>query len=226
MLSELWLSVDLSARRGSLALHRFDGKCPSLVSEAELAHDFSHSEKLIPTLDALFAGAGVGLSDVGRFVTTSGPGSFTGLRIAYASLKGLALAVGKPIETVSGSEARGHAFAASRSDLAAGDRLIVATAVTRDRLARAVLVHDGKKACLAEETVVAASDLVPKGPGRSFVLLDEKAAHPSGIRFPLVARQLAECLPWASTRETHGDPASLIAASPRYFGETRYRTTF
>jgi tRNA threonylcarbamoyladenosine biosynthesis protein TsaB len=57
----------------------------------------SHARTLLPTIDDVLAAADVGLEAVDLFAISVGPGSFTGLRIGLAVVKGLALATGKPV---------------------------------------------------------------------------------------------------------------------------------
>jgi len=60
---------------------------------------------LVPTIDALLREHGVGYADLGCIVSTIGPGSFTGLRIALAALHGLVLAHGTPLKITTASHA-------------------------------------------------------------------------------------------------------------------------
>lgn len=67
--------------------------------------DRGHAERLFPMMRSAFDEAGLAPSDVERIVVTVGPGSFTGIRIAIAAARGLALATGCPvvgIDTLSG----------------------------------------------------------------------------------------------------------------------------
>lgn len=64
-----------------------------------------HAEVLLPALDGLFAMAGLTPECVDLLACTVGPGSFTGLRIGVSTVKGLALATGKPVTGVSTLEA-------------------------------------------------------------------------------------------------------------------------
>jgi len=57
---------------------------------------FRHSETLLPTIERCLADASIGLKDIGLIACTSGPGSFTGLRIGMSTAKGLSLALGLP----------------------------------------------------------------------------------------------------------------------------------
>jgi tRNA threonylcarbamoyladenosine biosynthesis protein TsaB len=60
-----------------------------------------HAEVLLPALDRLFLQTGLTPADVDLLACTVGPGSFTGLRIGVSTIKGLALATGKPVVGVS-----------------------------------------------------------------------------------------------------------------------------
>jgi tRNA threonylcarbamoyladenosine biosynthesis protein TsaB len=60
-----------------------------------------HAEVLLPALDRLFIMTGFTPESLDLLACTVGPGSFTGLRIGVSTLKGLALATGKPIVGVS-----------------------------------------------------------------------------------------------------------------------------
>ncbi|MFA6365671.1 MAG: tRNA (adenosine(37)-N6)-threonylcarbamoyltransferase complex dimerization subunit type 1 TsaB [Candidatus Hydrogenedentales bacterium] len=57
---------------------------------------FRHSETLLPTIERCLADASIGLKDIDLIACTSGPGSFTGLRIGMSTAKGLSLALGLP----------------------------------------------------------------------------------------------------------------------------------
>ena len=59
-----------------------------------------HSEKLVPTIIELCSNAGITTKDIDLLACTRGPGSFTGLRIGMAALKGMALALDKPLVSV------------------------------------------------------------------------------------------------------------------------------
>ncbi len=65
----------------------------------------SHSEKLFDLADQVIKLAGIELKDYEGIAVSSGPGSFTGLRIGFSAAKGLALGTGLPIFTVPTFEA-------------------------------------------------------------------------------------------------------------------------
>ena len=55
-----------------------------------------HAEALMPLLRWVMNEAGLGFPDIDRIAVTTGPGSFTGLRVGIAAARGIALAAGKP----------------------------------------------------------------------------------------------------------------------------------
>jgi tRNA threonylcarbamoyladenosine biosynthesis protein TsaB len=59
-----------------------------------------HSESLLPGIDALLAETGLSLDEVDAFALSIGPGSFTGLRIGLATVKGFALASDRDVIAV------------------------------------------------------------------------------------------------------------------------------
>lgn len=65
----------------------------------------THSQTAMPMVKAMLEGMGIGPDAPDLFAVTVGPGSFTGLRIGIALVKGMALATGKPCAGVSTLEA-------------------------------------------------------------------------------------------------------------------------
>ncbi|MGD9940358.1 MAG: tRNA (adenosine(37)-N6)-threonylcarbamoyltransferase complex dimerization subunit type 1 TsaB [Clostridia bacterium] len=61
---------------------------------------FRHAERLMGAVDFCLSEAGLVKADVDLFACAGGPGSFTGLRIAMASIKGMAYGLGKPFVSV------------------------------------------------------------------------------------------------------------------------------
>jgi len=97
----LILAVDTTGERGSLALLR-DG---ALLEETLLHAPTSYSPVLYEALSGLLDRHGLTLSQVACFAAASGPGTFTGVRVALACVMGLAEAVGRPAVAVSNLEA-------------------------------------------------------------------------------------------------------------------------
>ncbi|MDX9724420.1 MAG: tRNA (adenosine(37)-N6)-threonylcarbamoyltransferase complex dimerization subunit type 1 TsaB [Myxococcota bacterium] len=95
--SALFLAVETSTLTQSLALCRG----PELLAERELELPRGHAAVLLRSVHELLAEQRLGVADLDALVVGLGPGSFTGLRISLASLKGLALAFEKPLYGVS-----------------------------------------------------------------------------------------------------------------------------
>jgi tRNA threonylcarbamoyladenosine biosynthesis protein TsaB len=109
----LLLATDTSGKHGSIALARAD--VPRAAGEIEIGDTEilevvalsggTFSAQLVPQVAATLARHEFSKNDIGAFAVASGPGSFTGLRVGLAAIKGLAEILGKPIATVSTLEA-------------------------------------------------------------------------------------------------------------------------
>jgi tRNA threonylcarbamoyladenosine biosynthesis protein TsaB len=87
------LALDTSMGACSAAVLSADGTAVSLhVSEALMAR--GHAEALMPMVQEVLVKAGIAPRDLDLIAATVGPGSFTGVRIAIATARGLALATG------------------------------------------------------------------------------------------------------------------------------------
>lgn len=98
--SMLILGIDTSGRNGSMALARGDSSSVELLEVLPLGAG-EYSAQLLPQLIRMLEGRGIGKSALDAFAVVTGPGSFTGLRVGLATVKGLAEILGKPIASVS-----------------------------------------------------------------------------------------------------------------------------
>lgn len=87
------LAIDASGLSGSVA-YISDYK---LVGEYYICHKLTHSQTIMPMIEHLRSMIGLDLEQVDAVAVTSGPGSFTGIRIGVATAKAMALALGVPI---------------------------------------------------------------------------------------------------------------------------------
>jgi tRNA threonylcarbamoyladenosine biosynthesis protein TsaB len=90
------LAVETSSLAGGVAL--LDDE--QLVAEYVLDVRVTHSERLMASVDRVLADARWTARELDGLAVAVGPGSFTGLRIAVSTVKGLALALGLPIAPV------------------------------------------------------------------------------------------------------------------------------
>ncbi|MDO4554747.1 MAG: tRNA (adenosine(37)-N6)-threonylcarbamoyltransferase complex dimerization subunit type 1 TsaB [Lachnospiraceae bacterium] len=75
-----------------------------LIGEYTINYKKTHSQTLLPMVDALITNLGMELKELDAIGVSKGPGSFTGLRIGSATAKGLAQALDIPIVPVSSLE--------------------------------------------------------------------------------------------------------------------------
>lgn len=87
------LAIDSSANVASAAIMT-EGV---LVAEYTVNHKKTHSQTLLPMIDEIVKMSETELSEIDAIAIAAGPGSFTGLRIGAATVKGLALALNKPV---------------------------------------------------------------------------------------------------------------------------------
>jgi tRNA threonylcarbamoyladenosine biosynthesis protein TsaB len=90
------LGIETSTTTGSVAVVSEDG----VVAQYSLNIEVTHSERLMSTVDRVLRDTGLMIADMDGYAVAIGPGSFTGLRIGLAAVKGLALVTGKPVAVV------------------------------------------------------------------------------------------------------------------------------
>lgn len=90
------LAVESATLSGGAAI--LDGD--RLLGEITLNIAITHSERLLAAVDRLLADCGLAPADLEGLAVSVGPGSFTGLRVGLATVKGLAMALDLPIAPV------------------------------------------------------------------------------------------------------------------------------
>ena len=100
----LILSIDTSGKSGGISLAEGGSNSFRVLDSSPIAGG-TFSAQLVPTLSSLLQKHGLAAKDIEGFAATSGPGSFTGLRVGLSAIKGLAEVLKKPIATVSLLEA-------------------------------------------------------------------------------------------------------------------------
>lgn len=102
----LVLSMDSSCKVSTVALLNEY----SLLGEYSLNNKKEHSALLMPMVDNLLKDCKVNISDIDGYVISKGPGSFTGLRIGMATVKGLSFGSNRPYVSVSSLDALGYSL--------------------------------------------------------------------------------------------------------------------
>ena len=95
------LALDSSAVSASCAITENE----HLIAESFVNVGLTHSETLLPMVANTLANAKLTANDIDCFAVSSGPGSFTGIRIGVAAVKGMAFAQNPPCVGVSTLEA-------------------------------------------------------------------------------------------------------------------------
>lgn len=182
-----------------------------------------HSGRLLPALHQLLALASLRLADVAGFAISIGPGSFTGLRVGLATLKGLAFADSRPVAAVSTLAARAAAAEGVPGPVAA---LLDAR---RGEVYAACFSAPGAAAAdVLAESVFRPEALVAQLPQQAALVLDDGAANcarrlcqlrPDLRPLPLsLGRPRATCVAQLGRRILQTPAAAHSAASlhPRY----------
>ena len=104
-------AADTSAKSASVALVE-NGV---IKGEYFINTMLTHSETLMPMVDLLFKSVRVQPKDIDCFAVNCGPGSFTGLRIGIAAVKGMTFAFDKPCAAVSTLESMAYNLTAENA---------------------------------------------------------------------------------------------------------------
>ena len=91
----LTLALDTALPATQVALH--DGSSDSTIASVSLPMLTGHAEALLPAVEECLRQAGVSYAHLGRIGVTTGPGSFTGVRIALSAARAMALALAVPV---------------------------------------------------------------------------------------------------------------------------------
>lgn len=98
------LAIDTSATAASVCIAEEN----KIIGEFFINTAITHSQTLMPMLEQLFKNTGLSLKDIGAIAVNAGPGSFTGVRIGVAAVKGLAFADNLPCVSVSTLESMAY----------------------------------------------------------------------------------------------------------------------
>ncbi len=112
------LAVDTSSPIASLSIGKSDGTIVSI----EAKNPNSHIETLSLLLDQLLLKSQIKIKDLESIILGAGPGSFTGLRIGYSFVAGLAVALKIPVAQISSLQA------ATNLDLSEGLQVVLVDA--------------------------------------------------------------------------------------------------
>lgn len=166
------LAIDTTTKFLCLGLYS-DGK----FYEYRLLTERRLSELLVPAIRRVVCAAGLNIGDIDYFACGTGPGSFTGLRIGLATVKGLSAAGDKPVIGVPTLDTL-----ASNAGDAAG-RLIIAALDARRGLVYCCAYRKGKKAFkrASDYLLLSPGKLAKKFPSPAVILGDALALHKDAL---------------------------------------------
>lgn len=98
------LAVDTSATAASVAVAEEN----KLIGEFSINTALTHSQTLMPMMDELLKNTGLSVNDIDVVAVNAGPGSFTGVRIGVAAVKGIAFPKNMPCVSVSTLESMAY----------------------------------------------------------------------------------------------------------------------
>ncbi len=190
----LILALDSTALAASVALCENE----KLLAEFTIHTGHTHSETLLPMVEATLGVTGHTVNDVDLFACTAGPGSFTGVRIGAATLKGLAFGRGKPCIGVSTLESL------ARNALPSEGVICPAMNARREQVYNALFRSNGETLeRLCEDRPIAIADL-----GREFAELAPDApiyltGDGAELVYQALSASLGQCLRMLPERLLH-----------------------
>jgi tRNA threonylcarbamoyladenosine biosynthesis protein TsaB len=91
----LILAIDTALDACAAAV--LDTDASKIIAQESQAMKRGHAEALMPLIARVMKASGIAFAALDRIAVTTGPGSFTGLRVGLSAARGLALAADKPV---------------------------------------------------------------------------------------------------------------------------------
>jgi tRNA threonylcarbamoyladenosine biosynthesis protein TsaB len=169
------LAIDTALGACSAAV--LDTAYGGIVASESVAMVRGHAEALMPLIARVMQASQFAIRDLDRIVVTTGPGSFTGLRVGIAAARGFGVAIGRPVVGVStlsayaapflGADAASPVIAAIDARhghvylqvFAAGGRTLVAPRLAP--LSEAVRAASDAASCIVGSAAQAVADALP-----------------------------------------------------------------
>jgi tRNA threonylcarbamoyladenosine biosynthesis protein TsaB len=200
------LAIDTCGPTGSVALGRIAGDALEVLDQREL-EGRSYSATLIGAVGELLTAAHLKVSLLHAMVAVNGPGSFTGVRVGLAAVKGLAEAAQIPVVAV------------SRLEVLAAKAQVASAALDAHRHEIFLRVGEGAtQELLVGSAELAAIDSAP----RKIAVCDEaaaallRAAWPRTELIESAAPTAADALHLCAARVAKGEFTDLILLDGHY----------
>lgn len=208
------VAIDTSGPAASCAV-LIDGE---IVQSIAMNRGLTHSETIMPALDACMSAARLSCDQVDCFATVAGPGSFTGVRIGVCAVKGLAHAWNRPCARIDALEALAMNFAGFD-----GLACPILDARRGQVYCAAFDMKNGMPERVLEDAAIDLTEFLASLPkDRRLVFLgDGLRVHAARIRETLTEALIAP----ANLRQLRADAACLLAeARPEEWMEARKLT--
>ena len=168
------LAIETSSPFLSAAVKK--GKGP--VHEKNLEGFMKHGENLVPIIDQLLKKTRLKIGAIDFFLIGQGPGSFTGLRVGFATLKGFMAACKKPCRGALSLDVIAHGI-----DLPDGSALCVCLDARREKIyARFYKRRNGAWKSGKKPRVLSVEELVREFPAEIYLAGDGLARYGNGIK--------------------------------------------
>lgn len=206
------LAIDTALEACSVAV--LDTERADTGAQDSLPMQRGHAEALMPLVARILDRARLDVADIDRIAVTTGPGSFTGLRVGIAAARGIALAAGKPAIGLTTLAAFAAPFIAADDTLP----VVVAIDARHDHVYFQVFGPGGRtlvapRIALLREALRVSSTGAPRITGTAASKM--AAAWPSGERPPIrVEQRGAPDIGWVARL---GAAATDLNTSPKPF---------
>lgn len=206
------LAIDTALEACSAAV--LDTEIGAITARESLPMARGHAEALIPLIARVIEKAKLDFTALDRIAVTTGPGSFTGLRVGISAARGIALAAGKPAVGLS-------TLAAYAAPLIAADDtlpVVVAIDARHDHVYLQVFGPGGRtivtpRLASLRDALRAASTGAPRLVGTAAAII--AAAWPAGARAPsLIDARRSPDIDWVARL---GAAATDTGAAPKPF---------
>lgn len=188
------LAIETSGRTFSVALSE-NGK---LVSEIYLDEGRVHSEKLVPSIKKLLAGARWRFNSLDKIAVSTGPGSFTGIRVGLTCARLLAQALKRPVvgintlELLESAVPEGDYTAVAAIDAGRGEVFVNACdpRIEEAKTYFAELKRSNSKILVAGDAAATHSDVIKSGLKKMLVKTPERLKFPRAGVLAVLASQI------------------------------------
>ena len=221
-MASVGFALDLSSPQGTFSLFHLDTS--QVIVHHTLPGTFTHSEKLLEHIENVLHKTGIRFNMIQEWITTRGPGSFTGLRIAFSTLKAFVAVTQKNLITVESPEARAHAYLLRLEPQIWPESLLVLSHLTAERY---VLTHfDQKGGALFKTQELVASNAEAQAFAKCPVLVDSKISDKFVLNLKM--RQVIDlssehlCQAHQLKSKMVYQPKELHSVIPTYFGSSHF----